>query len=359
MSAVMWLLCAALAAQPGEPAAPATPGAADTPATLMAQAEQARARGELAASLELVRRAHALDPSPALLHNIAVLREALGLYDEAAQAFRGVIDDARTPPEVRARDRERLAALEPRLAQAWLVVTSTGPRGQIYLDREIIAVGEEVRASPGLHLLEVERPGDLWVQRLELPVGRRTTVKVAPGRSPATHAVVTLGHIVPPVSALELDGLRLRGVPPRQRVELPVGRRHLRYRPYGEAWMEATVELSPGQTIALGEAVAVEVPLVETAPPPAQASPGPWVLLAGGGAALAGGVVLSVLASSDRAQVEEALGDGQQVVTALTYARAAELEARADAEATAGAIALGVGVGALAAALVWWWSDGD
>ncbi len=359
MSGPSWALWAALISVGTAP-----PGTASTPAALMAEAERARARGELDASLELVRRAHALDPSPALLHNIAVLCESLGRYAEAAQAFRGVVDDARTPAEVRARDLERLDALEPKRAYAWLVVSSAGPRAVVYLDRELIAVGEEVRIPPGRHLLEIERTRSeaLRVELLDLPAGRRTTVAIAPGGAPTTHAVVTLGHVAPPVSALEVDGARLRGVPPHDRLELPAGARRIRYLPYGETWEEVGLELSPGDARALGEAPGSVGTAVLTMPTPALGAEPvarwPQVVMAGGAvAALASGVVLSVSAASDRAEVEEAARDPSGVVVGLTYARAGELEAGADTKATAGAIALGVGAAAALAALVWWLSE--
>ncbi len=87
-------------------------------------------------------------------------------------------------------------------------------------------------------------------------------------------------------------------------------------------------------------------------PPPRDPGPGPWIVLAGGGAAAIAGVALVVVAELDAACVRAPAGCARDP-SAPAWSDVADRYERIPTFQTIGAVLLGVGVAAMVAGLVW------
>lgn len=301
-------------------------------------------------ALEAAREAYRLDPQPELLNNLGVVLEALGRFDEAADAFRRVVEDPRTTQEIREKDRQRLVALEPRLTSATvrfepapdLEATLASAGDSARTDR-----GEDQRVAPGAVLLTIRRISTtaLTARRLELSAGRRTTIRIEEEELRPDDAFIDLGP--ERVRAMEIDGRRLGWVPdPGARLRLDPGRRAIAWTARDGRPHARTFELAPGETVPLVEAAIVAPPPVA---PESSLNLAPWIGGAGVAVAVVGGVLLGV-AHGTAASVGPMAGTN---VASVTYAEAVAREQRADREASVG-VSLMIGGGVTAAgALVW------
>ncbi len=322
-------------------------GVAAPPAEAKAWAERATkafAAERYEEALAAAKKAYALDPQPALLNNLGVVLEALGRFDEAADAFIRVIADERSPEALRAKDRERLLKLKPTLESATVRFRST-------LDATIATArsdrGGDQRVAPGPAVLTIRGEQGLVVRNLELPVARRTTIDTATHLEREGDAFIAIG--AERLRDMTVDGASLGWVPdPGTKLRLNPGRHSIQWIGREGDTHQRTVDLSPGATEALSPPPRVEV--VTTAPPPESAPVLPWVVSASGAVLVATGAVLLGVAHGTAGSLDPAPGT---MLAPVTYPEALATERRADREAAAGVGLMIAGGVAVASGLIW------
>lgn len=326
--------------------------------TLLDQAAADRSAGRLDDALIKLERAYRLKPSPALLNNLGLLLQELGRYREAADAYRGVLDDPASPENLRQLDRERLLAVEPLLSSGWLVLAPEHHGDEVRACGRRLSPGQENAIPPGVCLVEASRDGFYWLGSFAVVPGRRQELRIE--LSPPGEGQRHGGVQVPldAVQALVVDGLVLPRQPTRGSLWLLLspGTHQLSLGP-GHS---ERLEIRAGEVSALDprpspELAPAALPAVAPLPasPTASGSPWPWVL-AGTGVALGIGSAVTFTVASDRhSAVFTDLRDEAGVVTSVTQAEAYERESSArDLDRVALSLAVGAGV-ALVASTIW------
>lgn len=336
-------------------------GAAPAPdpfRVLLDQAAADRSAGRLDDALSKLERAYRLKPSPAVLNNLGLLLQELGRYREAADAYRGVLDDPAAPENLRQLDRERLVTVEPLLSSGWLVLGPEHQGDEVRACGRRLEPGQENPIPPGVCLVEARRTGFVWLGSWAVAAGRRQELRI---------------ELSPPVEGQRQGGVQVS----LDRVEALVVDGLVIPRPAasGSLWLllsPGTHQLSfgPGRferiEIRAGEVSPLELrpppeltstPLPPPAPvstsPSEVGSPLPWVL-AGTGVALGIGSAVTFSIASDRhSAVFTDARDESGVITGVTQAEAYERESSArDLDRVALSLALGAGV-ALVASTIW------
>lgn len=157
---------------------------------MVAQAEEARARGDHAAALESASRALAIRPTPSLRLMLAQTHQALGnpvaAFEHATNCYR----EAQTDPSVRNREaiingcRSVVSEVEPLLARLVVRVTPAPLSGlRVRLGgREVpaSAIGSSIPAMPGPTTIHVTADGMASTRRtVSLRAGAQETVSIA------------------------------------------------------------------------------------------------------------------------------------------------------------------------------------
>jgi Tetratricopeptide repeat/PEGA domain len=154
----------------GSPQADREAGAALTQAGLVLAKQ-----GRYDEAVDLLERAHAIDPAPILLYNIAYVLEKKGDAPAALSFYRRYVAEE-ILPEDRGRAVTRIRRLEAEIP-AWLVLRCSLPGAVVELDGEVIArgpVNTRVRVAPGSHSLRVFEAGHAPFEE---------TIELAPGQS--------------------------------------------------------------------------------------------------------------------------------------------------------------------------------
>lgn len=302
----------------------------------VARAKEALDAGRLEEALDAIERALAIDPRPELINNHGFILEALGRYQEAAAAYRRVIESPDAAPELRELDRQRLRNLAPKLQSAEVrferleagTEACAGSACSFHEGDQLVTPG------PSVLVIRSASRAELAVRFLDLPIGRRSVIDVGSLSAEPNDGFVRFEgeHL----RSLAVDGRALRWVPESgMRLRLASGPHRLTAITIGDERSSFDVSLEPGETIALmrppqplpNEVLAVEVPT-------SSIDPVPWIVIAGGVAvAIAGGVLLG-LAHADAARIDDAAAEDP--VASLTYEEAVELEGRAGRYAPAG-----------------------
>lgn len=327
-----------------------SPAAARSFPEVMREAIAAKEAGDLERTLALLREAHAIDPQPAVLNNIAKTLEDLGRYAEAADAYRTVVDDESAGDRLRALDRTRLDTVLSKARQCWLLVSNERDAAKVLVDGSPPSVGESPMGEQA-HFFEMRAPSrpEVALMIRKLPVGRRVGIGQVLATSLATQGRLHIGSMAPAPKSLRIDGYRLRApVGEVHVVFVEPGKRYVEVELAEGAWLRAELELTAGRAIDLLELIDAQPSL----------GPSAWSVLStsAGLAAAASGATLLAVAAADRARVEDApLKDGR--VAGLTHAEALHLEAQANDRATAGAVLVGVGAAALTTGLILWLTE--
>jgi tetratricopeptide (TPR) repeat protein len=331
----------------------ATPSAPE----LVNRAVALRAQGLFVESLELMRQAYALDPSPVLLNNIGSLLEALGRYREAVATYEGVLSHPATPPELIVLDRQRVERLSLKLAGAWLRLESKETGAEGWVDGVAVELGVEVEVPPGAHRIELWTPRTRELRWLHqrLPSGELTTVVAD---APPDWSRLEVDQLGVPSQGFELDGYHLRGLSRgAETIVLSPGHHTLYWRTPGEAPLVRELDLAPGARHRLADDPSLRLralPLAAVTAPPVEASAWPLVALGAGAALLGAGGALGVAAGGDRDAVRNARRDPSGVITGLSYAQAGALEAEANTKANAALTFFLTGSATFAVGALWW-----
>jgi hypothetical protein len=344
--------------------------AGDDPIERLAkEASKAREKGHLEASLALLRRAYALEPLPVLLNNIARALEDLGRYREAAEAYRKVVADRAAEPALAAKDRVRLAELEPKIVRAWVQLDPIVDDGTLIVDGRIIRatpIGEnkrELELDPGRHVFELSEERDVVLRIAQLEA-RTSTIDL----SARVGGAIQLPQARFRIRAIAIDGAAIRSpLAAVELVHLLAGHHALVVS--GEEIGEVALELivPAGATVALETALASKRTSASHAAlsnPSAAAieareareagsALGPYLPIGAGAAAIGTGAILAVLAKRDRDRVRSALTTTDPVITGITLHDADMLEHRANLESSGAAIAIGLGALAIAFGVGW------
>lgn len=324
---------------------------------LLEDAVRARAEGRLEESLELLRRANALQPSPGLRNNIARVLEELGRWREAVAEYRSVAGDPTADPQLRELDDQRIAELAPKLLYAWLYFDLTPESVRVLLDGvPVPAAGRDQSAPAGTRVIEAKLEGEVVLETIDAPIGKRTTVKRDLSQRAANEARIAVDRVRGSADAVVIDRYRVRSaIDEIHTIRLRPGAHAIGLELRGVTTASAAIQLRPGETY--------DASLLLSASPPAEASRSAvWPYFAGGGgvaAAVAGGVLWAVAESSRgelRAAIDEAeRGDG--IIRELTRARAEEIESGARVKSNVGLVLVGAGVAAIGGAIAGWALD--
>lgn len=324
--------------------------------TLLDQAAADRSAGRLDDALIKLERAYRLKPSPALLNNLGLLLQELGRYREAADAYRGVLDDPASPENLRQLDRERLLAVEPLLSSGWLVLAPEHHSDEVRACGRRLSPGQENAIPPGVCLVEARRAGFVWLGSWAVAAGRRQALRVelSPPMEGQPHGGVQVS--LDRIEDLVVDGLVIPspGASGSLWLLLSPGTHQLSF---GAGRFER-IEIRAGEVSTLELRPPPELTPTPVGPsvlatPAEVSSPWPWVL-AGTGVALGIGSAITFTVASDRhSAVFTDARDEAGVVTSVTQAEAYERESSArDLDRVALSLAVGAGV-ALVASTIW------
>jgi hypothetical protein len=303
---------------------------------LVEQSNDARERGDFEAALDAMRRAYDLDPAPELANNLAFLFERLGRYVEASQACRWVIESG-APEVLKAKNRDRLAALASRL-EAAPVVLRASPSSTVHLGELDSDVDGEQLTTPGRALIQiVDRDHrEVALRRILLPAGRQTVVTAEIDRTGFGSV-----RLEDPTDRVIVDGETIRE--PRFLLLLEPG-------PHDIETDRSRFQI----TVASGDSIALAAPIAPPPPPvpePAPTSTGWWCYLlwgAGGAFAITGGALVGS-AYADIARID----DGSPI-SRVTYDEALELDRSAAIKSPIGIGFLVAGGVSLIAGTTWW-----
>ena len=248
-----WALVAGLVLS----AAGMSPAAARSFPEVMREAIAAKEAGDLERTLALLREAHAIDPQPAVLNNIAKTLEDLGRYAEAADAYRTVVDDESAGDRLRALDRTRLDTVLSKARQCWLLVSNERDAAKVLVDGSPPSVGESPMGEQA-HFFEMRAPSrpEVALMIRKLPVGRRVGIGQVLATSLATQGRLHIGSMAPAPKSLRIDGYRLRApVGEVHVVFVEPGKRYVEVELAEGAWLRAELELTAGREIDLLELI--------------------------------------------------------------------------------------------------------
>jgi hypothetical protein len=327
-------------------------GAGDGYDALLAEAVRARGDGRLEESLDFLRRAHAIQPSPGLRNNIARVLEELGRWSEAVEQYRAVAADPTADPQLREKDDQRIAELAPKLLYAWVNVELSPPDALVFLDgARVEARTRDARTEPGRRMIEASflEKRELVLFGIDAPAGRRTTVQRVLSTREANEATIELGTSGTAVRSLTIDRYRLRApLETISTIRLPAGRYTFDAELDETRTVSRSIELAPGARFELGAILTELAPAREE-----KVSWWPYAVGAGGAVFAAAGGGLLALAENNRSEIRDAARENG-VITGITLARASELESSAKTQSTAGVVLMSAGTAALAGALVGW-----
>lgn len=324
---------------------------------LIEAAVAAKTAGEQAKTLEYLRRAHQMRPSPQLLNNIGRTLEVLGRYREARAAYTKVANDPKAPTELRALDAARAGALQSRVGRAWVVLKPSPRTAKAWVGNQPVTVpsGAEFPAVAGRQVIEYQLAAreTVVLRRHELASDVRTTVE--DDLLSTADAAITLPK---GLKALSVDGRALMSdLEGAKTLALPPGKVVLvaTWADGGDQKRSVAVVAGASRlTVLLGpRPKAVPEPPVIVKPAHKPAILGPVLTGVGGLALLGVGTWLVVDAGNLRDEVKDAERDKLGAITGLTYAEAVEKESDADTRSTIGATLLAVGGAAAVGAVIW------
>ena len=354
----------------------------------MADAVQARDRGDLERTVNLLREAYAVQPAPEILNNMGRVYEMMGRYRDAVASYKRVVNDEEAAPSLRGLDAGRMAALQPKLALAWIRPALSPEGTRLLVDGRAPDVDPESGEFPvakGEHVFEVRSANGRTVRLVveSFPLGRASPLAVDLGGVAEDLAVVTVDKTEPAVSGLVLNDYELRADPGHLGLLLvSPGPYALRFVLADQTRKQAVLTFEAGTTRTLSELVAgaqlvqVATPAsiresetstatalrVTAGPPPGDDSSMMLPLMTAGAGLLGVGVGagLMILANSDQADIQDAATpeDGAPLSIGITEAEAYDQREDAESRSTLGKIVLGVG-GAVALGGVVWWLMGD
>lgn len=138
---------------------PACSGA--TAQELYAQGQNAYSVGQYDLSVACWRAAYAMDPRPALQHNLATVYERLGRLDEAVAALELFVRATTVDDPGHLEANARLAALRARVAATGIRLTGGPTGGAITVDGQAWGVTprpDPIAVRPGAHVVEITYP---------------------------------------------------------------------------------------------------------------------------------------------------------------------------------------------------------
>jgi hypothetical protein len=320
----------------------------------MRRAAEARDGGNAEETLSLLEQAYQVRPLPEVLNNIGRTLEDLGRYDEAADAYRRVIEHPNAKAALIDLDRQRLDMLAAKLGRGWLLVENGSLSA--YLDGDPIAVAEEVEVPLGPHLLELSQDDAAILLFFTAIPSKRTAVVRTPAERLESDAFLDL-------TGANLEKLFINDRPIRSKLwqlslAMPAGTYRIRVE-RADGAQSKQVRIGQGRRLMLNSVL--QPPRQESitravTEPPSRSIVGPLVFGATGLVALGVGSYLMAIAEADRDRVRDPTIENG-VVVMPTMIEAVALESRANDRATAGIVALSA-AGALGiGALLWWLLD--
>ena len=152
---------------------------------MLGQAKQAMKAEEYQKCLALLEKALPLADdklAPTILNNIGRVQELSGRYADAFQTYSKVMNDSRTPADMKNINAARMISIQSKLKSAWLVGGLDPQGAQFWLQGALVTMGEssdnEVELVGGNGALEGfdSQNGLTSLRFLTLPLGQRSSV---------------------------------------------------------------------------------------------------------------------------------------------------------------------------------------
>ena len=129
----------------------------------------------------LLREAYGQQALPVIMNNLGKLLEEQGRYLEALEAYRKVTDDPDADAQLRALDRARVGALEPKAIKGWVRVPAAAAWSWGRVAGALIPFDDalDVGIPPGARLVEImpgAGGGILRLTVMRFPRGRRVVI---------------------------------------------------------------------------------------------------------------------------------------------------------------------------------------
>jgi tetratricopeptide (TPR) repeat protein len=337
------------------------------------EAVHATEAGDLERALGALLRAKAIQSAPEIDDQLGRLLADLGRYAEAVEAYRRVAEDERAPESLQRKDRARIAALEGKLHAGWLLAQLSPRDAAFYVDGHPVRPQpvEEMPLSEGHHAFQLNRGNGSAIALAfrDLKNGRRAQVAldVAEESAHADQAILdVVSGMQVTLDALQIDRYIFNSGLSRSSlwILLEPGTHIVHARLSGRGWQTVSLPMKAGETIVLSSRLSFDGGSsgeAELTRPPVQGAehePKSWPYVTGGiGVALTTlGIVLQVVATSERSRVQNAARTGD-VITGITMREASDLESSANAKARFGTASLVIGAATIAGSLGWLFWD--
>ena len=333
---------------------------------LVTDAEAARAAGDDERAEALLREAYGQQALPVIMNNLGKLLEEQGRYLEALEAYRKVTDDPDADAQLRALDRARVGALEPKAIKGWVRVPAAAAWSWGRVAGALIPFDDalDVGIPPGARLVEImpgAGGGILRLTVMRFPRGRR--VVIDPTWTDRPSGAVTLGDLVPPPSRVGLDGYPVTGYGPGvERLIVDPGPHEVRLESPNGKQIRVTATVAAGQVVDLGGLAKAPWSAIHPARAPAAAS-----TLSPELARLLRGVTLGVgamLAGTGLYLTHDVEQSKQYILDAdrspdLTMRDAADQWELLNTRSMVGGTLTGLGSALVMGGVVWWWLDDE
>ena len=338
---------------------------------LMGQAVKAKNAGNFEQCLEYLEQALPLgsdEDAPAILNNIGRIQELLGRYSAAFQTYSKVMNDSRTPADMKNINAARMISIQGKLKSAWLVGALEPQSAQFWLQGASVTLGEpsgnEVELVGGQGVLEgFDSQNSLTSLRfLTLPIGQRSSVNETLSTQGERDGVLSLIKTSRAGAELSIDGYALRSdLEAVHKIRLLEGTYTLDFRNADQKVTTLNLELAAGSETSLEvlleahkqEREAKAAALLARQESTDTGSILPWILT-GSGVLLAGaGGFYLWKADDERSEITSA-ADEFGVIVGLTEAEAIEINEQADTYELAGTVLLGWGAAMIVGGVVTW-----
>jgi len=326
---------------------------------LIKEARLAKDAGNYEEAIALLKRAHKIKATPVLINNIGKMYSKLGRYKEAVDAYRIVTDDPNASQEVRTLDEQRIGKLEPKLSKAWGRVEGDIPWTAVWVGGQFCPLeGQvEVPVRPGTRWVELKAKGGhrIRLRQLDLPMGRRTSIKATTFQNAESMATLRFEDLDPRPVELQVNGLNIESPSTGlNRLDLPAGTHVLRLMNPAGRWVQLKTTLRAAQEALVSKLLPSDWKERKSAYGTAPV-PGVYrttqILAAGLGATLiTSGLYLFYDVEQSRAYV---LDETQS--PSMTMKEADERWRTLNNRATLGGILTGIGSAVVIGAGTWWW----
>jgi len=338
---------------------------------LMGQAVRAKNAGNYEKCLEHLEQAFPLatdEDAPTILNNIGRIQELLGQYADAFATYSKVMNDSRTPADMKNVNAARLIAIQGKLNSAWLMGSLEPQSAQFWLAGEPLTLDSDAEAE--VEFVKGEGPLEGFdaeqklasLRFLNLPLGLRSSVHEDLEAGAENGGHLSLADVSRTGAELSINGYTLKSdLASVNKVRLATGHYVLNFSNTTDTTKGLSFDLAAGDEVRLSDLLANHRQEMEAAASAAVAqrqsrSSGsvlPWILVGSGLALGGGGGYFMWKAAEERAKITGEADENNHVAT-LTRPQADEIKADADTYQMTGNVLVGVGVATVLSGVGYW-----